>query len=766
MFLEKINNSYTIKTKIIVLLLVSMVLLTITLGLISIMEVTKSSLSQSYSKLTTVRDIKKSQVENFFKERIGDIQVLSKSKNIEIITNDLLEFQKKLKVSSLDKYPVNNHLVSEKIKLHESFFQNYVKEYDYRDMFIINLSGQVMYSQSKNTDFGENLKLGHLKNSGLSNVWQKVLSKNRTVIEDVSLYSPNNNNPAMFIGTPIVIDGKIESVLVLQIQKAINKIMRFRKGAGKTEESFLVGSDKLMRSDSFLAPNTHSLLASFTNPEKGSIDTIAVKEAFNGISDTRIIEDYNGNSVLVSFSLVNIGEDLEWAIISKIDEEEILAIVDETKFYIRLASLLGMLIISSISLYLLRIVLTKPLKEFREGTLSFFKYLNKETKEVNLLNDQSKDELGEISRVINENIVKTKKLIEEDESLISDVNRVVSKVNEGYLSVNVEKDSSNEKLHQLKEMLNLMLENLTLTVDKDINEITVVLNKYKVLDFRESIKNPTGNVSKQLNDLSKIINEMLYANMEIGVKLKENSNILSKGVEDLSSSSNQQATSLEETAAALEEITATIAQNNEHVVHMNNNSKELSSLVKNSQNLATKTTVAMDKIDEKTKAIYEMITDIDQIAFQTNILSLNAAVEAATAGEAGKGFAVVAQEVRNLANRSAEAATQIKKLVEDATLEFNNGRMITDDMIKGFEKLNENIVETVNVIEQVSIASIEQKEGIEQINDAVSQLDQVTQQNANIANRANEITKETNIIANSLVDNAKQKEFNGKEKFL
>merc|ERR1711879_104182 len=127
-----------------------------------------------------------------------------------------------------------------------------------------------------------------------------------------------------------------------------------------------------------------------------------------------------------------------------------------------------------------------------------------------------------------------------------------------------------------------------------------------------------------------------------------------------------------------------------------------------------------DDIDTQVHSINEAITVIDQIAFQTNILSLNAAVEAATAGEAGKGFAVVAQEVRNLASRSAEAAKEIKHLVEDANIKANEGKQISDKMIKGYASLNESISKTIELIEDISNSSKEQQSGILQINDAIN----------------------------------------------
>ncbi|WP_371868594.1 methyl-accepting chemotaxis protein [Malaciobacter pacificus] len=178
------------------------------------------------------------------------------------------------------------------------------------------------------------------------------------------------------------------------------------------------------------------------------------------------------------------------------------------------------------------------------------------------------------------------------------------------------------------------------------------------------------------------------------------------------------------------------------------------------EELASKTVVSMEEINQKVNSINEAIIVIDQIAFQTNILSLNAAVEAATAGEAGKGFAVVAQEVRNLASRSAEAAREIKNLVEEATSKANDGKIVSSDMIEGYKKLNENISETIHIIEDVSKASNEQMTGIEQINDAVNMLDRVTQENANDSNQIKLIAQEVSKLAHELLIDSKTKKFN------
>ena len=423
-------------------------------------------------------------------------------------------------------------------------------------------------------------------------------------------------------------------------------------------------------------------------------------------------------------------------------------------------------IILIISIVLIFVILynkvVKSLNRFEKGLQSFFKYINKESSDVNMLDDKAKDEFGEMASEVNRNIVKTKDLLEQDSKLIDDVKRIVEEAKDGILYDRIEAKTDNASLEELKTIFNQMLDIMAENICGDVKKIQCALEKFQKLDFTHRISNPTGKTSQGLNALAEIINKMLVDNKTNGVTLQDNANELLNNVQKLSTASNEAAASLEETAAALEQITGNISNNTENVVKMSSYANELTNSSNEGQKLAQETTVSMDEINEQVGAINEAISVIDQIAFQTNILSLNAAVEAATAGEAGKGFAVVAQEVRNLAARSAEAAKEIKDLVENATSKANSGKEIADKMIHGYNGLNENISKTLELIKDVEMASKEQQSGIVQINDAVNELDQQTQANASVANQTKEIAESTQSIAQSVVEDADGKEFIGK----
>ena len=408
-------------------------------------------------------------------------------------------------------------------------------------------------------------------------------------------------------------------------------------------------------------------------------------------------------------------------------------------------------------------IIVHSLQKFQEGLLKFFKYVNKEEEKASLIEINSHDEFGAMAKIVNENIEKIQQGLQKDTQAVNEALNVVQQVILGHLNVSLTKEANNPQLKELSNALNSMIKG----IKGNVSSISVVLKEFSNYKFVNTVdpKNLEAEMLELINNvnfLTQEISDLLKQSLTIGITLDEASDILIRNVDTLNTSSNEAAASLEETAAALEEITSTIVNNSENVAKMNGYAKELTVSAKTGQELAQNTTKAMDEITQQVTLINEAISVIDQIAFQTNILSLNAAVEAATAGEAGKGFAVVAQEVRNLASRSAEAAKEIKTIVENATTKAGQGKAISADMIKGYDGLLENISKSTLMISEIANASKEQEAGITQINDAVAALDQQTQQNASVASQTHDIAVQTDTIAKEIVKDANAKEFLGK----
>jgi len=407
--------------------------------------------------------------------------------------------------------------------------------------------------------------------------------------------------------------------------------------------------------------------------------------------------------------------------------------------------------------------ITRAIEKIYVGIEQFMAYLNRDINELNYIDLKTKGELGILANMINQNIDRINGDLEKDLLCVGEATITLDKLEKGFYSCRVNSKAANPQVSTLAKTINRMLNHQ----EEVIKNILQILKEYTEYNYLDSIKieNLDGESKKMvdgINLLGDAITKMLVENKHNAETLLDGSTQLLSNVDDLNKASNDAAARLEETAAAVEEITSNVISSSENISQMANYANELTQSVKTGETLAKQTSDSMDDINSQVTAINEAITVIDQIAFQTNILSLNAAVEAATAGEAGKGFAVVAQEVRNLAARSAEAASEIKTLVENASIKSNGGKNIAAQMIEGYSNLSENINNTIVLINNVENSAKEQREGIEQISDAINSLDKQTQINANIASEANEIAVSTSQLAKAVVEATNKNNFRGK----
>ncbi|NBM54324.1 HAMP domain-containing protein [Proteus sp. G2669] len=261
-----------------------------------------------------------------------------------------------------------------------------------------------------------------------------------------------------------------------------------------------------------------------------------------------------------------------------------------------------------------------------------------------------------------------------------------------------------------------------------------------------------GDVFRQLRDMRGELARSIRIVRDNSHAMYSGIQEISKGNTDLSSRTEQQAASLEETAASMEELTATVKQNADNALQASKLAESASETAMRGGQITHSVVETMDAITQSSQKIGAIISVIDGIAFQTNILALNAAVEAARAGEQGRGFSVVAGEVRNLAQRSADAAKEIKLLIDESVLRVSQGSQLVNNAGQTMEELVTSVNKVTELMAEIASASDEQSRGIHQVADAVSQMDQVTQQNAALVEQSASAAAALEDQANNLVD--------------
>jgi len=419
-------------------------------------------------------------------------------------------------------------------------------------------------------------------------------------------------------------------------------------------------------------------------------------------------------------------------------------------------------ILINLGLYLFSSKIVHNLTQVTQGINAFFDYLQRKGDSMRTITVKGKDEFSLIADNINHNIKTIGENLKIDQHCVQEVSTISQKVLAGDFSQRITSSATNPEITQLKETLNEFFEQMQTIMTQIVNNLT----NYQNASYQSRISlDCEGELKSLVEGVNSLGVTLTSSQDKIGNSLSSKSQMLNTSAEQLQASVKHLFESIEIEKNNSQKVTLQMQSINEKIkdtvrksTMMKTYAKEATQMAHNGEHLADKTYQAMQEINSSTDSINEAITAIDSIAFQTNILSLNAAVEAATAGDAGKGFAVVAQEVRTLASKSAEAAKSIKELVENTQTKAYEGMKISEDMKKNFVEVNQQIEKTYILVDSVSQEASHEEAMVDGVNILMKEINALSTKNSEVAKNTDNISDEILTIARDLQSEVSTKE--------
>lgn len=596
------------------------------------------------------------------------------------------------------------------------------------DLYLVNKNGVVVYSYKANLELATSLIDGPFAKTSLGLLHNKIAEKaiadgerakeaakseaqqqdgvkeeRKVFLQDFAAYELADNKPVAFVGIPV--GNALRSyygTIIAQLPEAkIAAILNNQTGLGQTGETVLTTPDGLLLSDSLKTSEADQFV---TKLDLSGVPTIGGREIATGK-----VEGYRDIDTMVTVAEVSY-EGAAWRVAAIIDYNEALAGVSTMTTWIVSVALLALTAALAFAFWFAR-SLTRPIN----AAIGNMKELTSGNTEFELNGMNRKDEVGDIVRSVEDFRQAAIEKVRMEEEAVA--NRSQS-----------EKDriaNEEERSRNAKEV--------TLTVDQLAKGLETLAsgNLIKTLDdpFMEGMESVRHNFNASLGKLCDALTSINTGASSI----RNVSSEISTATGDLSSRTEHQAASLEEAAAAVQELTENVRSAAGKAQEAATLAKSAKSDTDQSSQVVSDAMSAMSRIEQASQDIGGIINVIDEIAFQTNLLALNAGVEAARAGEAGKGFAVVAQEVRELAGRSAQAAKEIKTLIDTSNNEVDQGVKLVTETGQVLEKISTNVADIDIRISQVANSATEQLESIETVSSSVNELDQRIQQNAAMA---------------------------------
>ena len=663
---------------------------------------------QTQDKLVAISHIKASALSKFVGDIERDIKTQSSNPTVKAALAEFgtawnaLEGNKKTYLQSeyitKNSYPLGSKEKldyaldgTEYSRVHGDFhpyFRNVLEDRGYYDIFLLDLEGNLIYSVFKELDYATNLMNGAYADSDLGNAFRSAKNSASGSVSffDFKPYSPSHGAPASFMSTPVMgQNGNISGVLIFQMPvDRLNGIMGQSEGLSETGESYIVGEDLLMRSNSRHRAES-TILAE-------TVDTDPVTQSFLGKSGIMQAVDFRGIPTLTAYESINV-LGTKWSVVTQQDISEVFAPIEKLKRDIYIQIIISCLILAILGVLISKTI-SKPIVALRQSMMK----VADGDKHAEIPYLKRGDEIGEMAGSLRQfrddlNEADANRAVQQQaiEKHTQAQSRVVGSLADGLRAL-----SDGNLLNNLHEEFDPEYEQLR--ADFNTANGTLKSTMEKILIASNGIQNGASEMSIASDDLSK--------------------------------RTENQAAALEQTAAALDEVTATVKQTAKAAGDARATVTSARADAEAGGLIVKDTVTAMGSIKESSEKISQIIGVIDEIAFQTNLLALNAGVEAARAGEAGRGFAVVASEVRALAQRSSDAAKDIKDLISTSSQHVQKGVSLVDETGKALDKIMSQVANVDKLVSDISSSANEQATGLSEINSAINEMDRVTQRNA------------------------------------